>query len=99
MKKLKPLLVGLILLNAFSCSVTKNQNKGNVVPENFDYQTKFMSVKSVMFLPFVINGVSKNFLFDTGADFSIIQRGSIIGKTGNYDGASKRKMKLGNEII
>lgn len=99
MKKLKSVLVGLIILNAFSCSVTKNQSKGNVVPNNFDYKTDFITVKSVMILPFEINGFSKNFLFDTGADYSIIQRDSIIGKTGNYDGASKRKMKLGNEII
>jgi hypothetical protein len=99
MKNIKLLLIGLIILNALSCSVTKNQNKGNVIPVNFDYQTEFETIKSVIILPFEINGVSKNFLFDTGAGYSIIQRDSIIGKTGNYDGASKRKMKLGNEII
>ena len=99
MKKLRLFLIGLIIFHSFSCSVTKNQNKGNVVPENHEYETEFITVKSVMILPFEINGVSKNFLFDTGADYSIIQRDSIIGKTDNYDGASKRKMKLGNEII
>lgn len=99
MKNLKPLLIGLILFISFSCSVTKNQNKGNVVPQNFNYEREFTTAKSVMVLPFKINGVSKNFLFDTGADYSIIQRDSIIGETGNYDGASKRTMKLGNEII
>ena len=52
-----------------------------------------------MILPFEINGASKNFLFDTGADYSVIQRDSIIGKTKKYNGASNRKMKLGNEII
>ena len=99
MKKLKLLLLGLIILIAFSCSVTKNQNKGNIVPENFDYQTEFKTIKSVMILPFEINGVSKNFIFDTGADYSLIQRDSAIGRTGNYDGASNRKMKLGNEYV
>lgn len=99
MKNLKLLLIGLILFISFSCSVTKNQNKGYVVPQNFNYETEFTTAKSVMVLPFEINGVSKNFLFDTGADYSIIQRDSIIGKTGNYNGASKRTMKLGNEII
>lgn len=99
MKKIKLVLIGLIILIIISCSVTKNQNKGNVVPENFDYQTEFETIKSVIILPFEINGVPKNFLFDTGADFSLIQRDSIIGKTGKYEGASKRKMKLGNEIL
>lgn len=99
MKNLKPLLFGLILLLTLSCSVTKNQNRGNVIPANFEYQTEFTTVKSVIILPFEINGVSKNFLFDTGADYSLIQRDSVIGKTGEYKGASKRKMKLGNEII
>ena len=99
MKKFKSLLIGLIILTTFSCSVTRNQNKGNVFPENFEYQTEFKTIKSVIILPFELNGVSKNFLFDTGADYSLIQRDSILGKTGNYGGASKRKMKLGNEII
>jgi hypothetical protein len=99
MKNIKSLLIGIIILNAFSCSVTKNQNKGNVVSENFYHQTEFMTVKSVIVLPFQIDGVLKNFLFDTGADYSLVQRDSIIGKAVNYDGASKRKMKLGKEII
>lgn len=99
MKKLRLLLIGLIFFNSFSCSVTKKQNQGNVVPESFEYKTEFTTAKSVIILPFEINGVSKNFLFDTGADLSLIQRDSTTGKTGNYNGASKRKMKLGNEII
>lgn len=110
MEKLKILLLGLLVLNASCSSITNKQNKGNVVPENFEYKTEFMTaksvmnlpfeiIKSVMILPFEINGVSKNFLFDTGADYSIIQRDSINGKTNNYGGASKRKIKLESEII
>ena len=99
MKKLKSLIVGLFVLNAIGCSVTKNQKKGNVVPDNFDYQTEFTILKSIIILPLEINGVSKNFIFDTGADYSLVQRDSIIGKAANYGGASKRKIKLGNEII
>lgn len=78
MKKIKRLLIGLMIFHSFSCSVTKNQNKGNVLPQNFDYQTEFKTIKSVMILPFEINGVSKNSLFDTGADYSVIQRNSLI---------------------
>jgi hypothetical protein len=99
MNKIKILLIGLLVLNAFSCSITKNQIKGNVVPDNFDYETEFTTAKSVIILPFELNGITKNFLFDTGASFSLIQRDSTIGRTGNYDGASKRKMKLGNEYV
>jgi len=99
MKKINLLLIGFIILSAFSCSVTKNQNKGNVLPVSFNYETEFETIKSVIVLPFEINGVLKNFLFDTGADYSIIQRELKLGKTSHYDGASKRKMKLGNEII
>ena len=99
MKKFKILLLGILILNASCNSISKKQNKGNVVPNNFEYKMEFTTYKSIMILPFEINGVSKNFIFDTGADYSIIQRDSIIGKTNNYGGASKRKMKLGSEII
>lgn len=50
-------------------------------------------------MPFEIDGISKNFLFDTGADYSIIQRESTLGSTKNYDGATNREMKLGNEYV
>jgi hypothetical protein len=99
MKFIKPFLIALIILSAWSCSVTKNQNKGSVFPMTFEYQTEFTTLKSVMILPVEIDGETKNFLFDTGADYSLVQRDSLIGKTGNYGGASKRKMKLGNEEI
>lgn len=99
MKNLKPLLFGLVLFLSFSCSVTKNQKKGTVLPRNFNFVTEFTTAKSVIILPFEIDGVSKNFLFDTGADFSLIQRDSTTGRTGNYDGASNRKMKLGTEYV
>jgi len=99
MKNLKPLIFGLILFLSFSCSVTKNQNKGTVLPQNFNFETQFTTAKSVIILPFEIDGISKNFLFDTGADYSLIQRDSTTGRTGNYDGASNRKMKLGTEYV
>ena len=99
MKNLKQLLFGLILFLSFSCSITKNQKKGTVQPQNFNFETEFTTAKSVIILPFEIDGISKNFLFDTGADFSLIQRDSTTGRTGNYDGASKRKMKLGTEYV
>lgn len=99
MKNLKPVLFGTILFITLSCSVTKNQKKGNVFPESFNYETEFTTHKTIMILPFEIDGVTKNFAFDTGADYSVIQRDSIIGKTGNLSGASNRKMKFGIEYV
>jgi len=52
-----------------------------------------------LILPFEFNGVTKNFLFDTGTDLSLIQREYPIGKTQNISGASNRKMKLGKEYV
>ncbi len=99
MRKFKSLLVGLFILNAFSCSITKIQKEGTVLPEIFNYETEFTTQKTVIILPLKLNGVSKNFLFDTGADFSVIQRDSIFGKVSNVSGASKRKMKMGEEYV
>ena len=93
------LIFSLIVINTLSCSISKNQTKGEVIPENFYYKTEFETMKSVMILPFEINGITKNFLFDTGADYSLIQRDSILGESGNFAGASKREMSLGNEIL
>ena len=99
MKNLKLLLLTTTLFISFSCSVTKNQKKGKVLPEDFNYEAKYTTVKTVIIIPFELNGISKNFLFDTGADYSVIQRDSTLGKTGNYDGATNREMKLGNEYV
>ncbi|TXD85247.1 hypothetical protein ESY86_01525 [Subsaximicrobium wynnwilliamsii] len=99
MKNLKPVVFALILLLSFSCSVTKNQKKGTVLPERFNYETEFTTAKTVMIIPSKINGVSKNFYFDTGAQYSMIQRDSLIGKTEYATGASKRVMKVGTEFI
>jgi hypothetical protein len=99
MKNLKLLLLTTTLFISLSCSVTKNQKKGKTLPETFNYEAKFTTVKTVIIIPFELNGISKNFLFDTGADYSVIQRDSTLGKTGNYDGASNREMKLGNEYV
>jgi len=46
-----------------------------------------------------LNGVSKIFLFDTGAQYSTIQRDSVIGTSVTIDGASKRSVEGGTEVI
>ncbi len=99
MKNQKILLLFLGTALFWSCSVTHNQKKGTVMPESFNFETAFTTIKTVMILPFEIDGVSKNFLFDTGADFSIIQRDSILGRTVNVGGATKRTQKMGKEYV
>jgi len=99
MKNLIPFLFALIFFLTLSCSVTKNQKKGTVSPKDFNYETEFTTAKTVIILPFELNGVSKNFLFDTGADYSVIQRDSTLGKTKSYGGATNREMSLGNEYV
>ena len=99
MKILKSLFLTLLLLLSFSCSVTHYQKQGTIQPKSFDAETEFTTVKTVMIIPSIINGVSKNFYFDTGAQYSIIQRDSILGKSMTLDGASNRSIKTGSEVV
>lgn len=99
MKSLKLILFPTLLFLVSSCSLIKIQKKGSVFPEKFNFETEFTTLKTVIILPAEINGISKNFLFDTGADFNVIQRDSTIGKISKVGGASKRKVKMGEEYI
>jgi len=81
------------------CSLIKQQVKGEVSPKNFNEELSFTTAKTVIVLPVMENGGTKNFLFDTGADLNLVQRDSILGKTKKYEGASKRQMKLGKEVV
>lgn len=97
MKVIKAILFVVFSLLISACSTHYKQRKGYVLPKAFYYKTKFTTAKSVIVLPIEVNEVKRNFLFDTGADYNLIQRDSVIGKTGMYDGASKREMKMGSE--
>ncbi len=81
------------------CSVTNLQKTGTVEPGNFYAKLDFTTKKSVIVLEATVDGDVKNFLFDTGADLTIVQRGNTQGKTARYSGASKRKMSLGKEVL
>lgn len=93
------ILVAILVLVDVSCSIARLQQQGSVNPQDFHSETKFTTIKSVIVLPVVINGVSKNFLFDTGGQISLIQRDTATGKTMRVDGASNRTVKLGLEIV
>ncbi len=99
MKFLKLFAFSIITCSIFSCSVTNIQKKGTVYPNNFNYETEFTTLKNTIILPVKINGVLKNFLFDTGASMNVIQRDSTLGKISLITGASKRKMKVGEEYV
>jgi len=88
-----------LLFLLFGCSITKLQEKGEVEPQNFHSKLTFKTYKGVIGFEGSVNGDIKTFLFDTGADFCLLQRDSIVGKKSNFSGASKRKMKLGNERL
>ncbi|MCC1484051.1 pepsin/retropepsin-like aspartic protease family protein [Winogradskyella immobilis] len=92
-------LTALLLLLTLNCSVVKDQKRGSVSPNTFHYKTDFTSIKSIIVLPVKVDGVSKNFLFDTGAQLSIIQRKELVGKTGKVIGASNRKALFGSEVV
>ncbi|MEQ8925157.1 MAG: hypothetical protein RLO81_05050 [Fulvivirga sp.] len=82
-----------------SCGLLKKQQQGFVSPTNFEEEFTFQTYKGVIGFDISIDGQMSQFLFDTGADLTLIQRDSILGKSTNYAGASKRKMELGEEII
>lgn len=97
--KLQRILLIILIGFLANCSVVKTTQQGIVYPNNFDYSGHFEIIKSVVVLPCNINGKSKNFIFDTGADFSVVQRDTMLGTISSYKGASKRKMLLGSETL
>ena len=98
--KIQSAVLILFALSSISgCSLTKIQQKGFTRSDSFDYKCQFSTVKTLIVLPVAINGTTKNFLFDTGADVTLVQRDVIKGKTTKIDGATDRSMKVGKEII
>lgn len=98
MKNLK-LIVLLVLLSTIGCTVSRLQKAGTVTPDVFTSSFSFDTHKGVIGVDVEINGEKKRFLFDTGADFTLVQQDSIVGRTAKYAGASKRKMELGRAWI
>ncbi|GAA5021942.1 hypothetical protein GCM10011506_01910 [Marivirga lumbricoides] len=72
---------------------------GEVQPQEFGYKTEFKTLKTLLVLPFKINGVEKNFLFDTGAELCIIQRDSVKGEAAVVSGASGNSSASGTEVV
>lgn len=89
----------LICIISIGCSTQKLSTKGKINSNDFYSKIPFTTYKGVVGLDVELNGQTKKFLFDTGADLSLIQQEKISGKRYNISGASGRKMKLGTEIV
>lgn len=89
----------LVLIVFTGCSVQKYSTKGKVNPDQFHVKVPFTTHKGVIGLEVDVNGVTKNLLFDTGADLSLIQQDEIDGAIAKVSGASGRKVELGSGVV
>ncbi len=95
---MKKLSIFFLVTFLGSCaSVTSLQKKGSVVPKSFRHSITFKTYKSVIFFPVEVNGISKNFLFDTGAQLSLIQDEKASGKKITAVGTTQQKVILTKE--
>jgi hypothetical protein len=95
MNRIRILLTLILTSFLISCSITKEQKQGTVSPKNFHHKTEFTLYKSLILIPSSINSETKNFIFDTGSELSIINSDSLFEKNYNVSGASGKKMKMG----
>ncbi len=86
------------LLAVSGCSVTKIQKHGYTNPDSFYYKCEFSTIKALIVLPVELDGANGNFLFDTGAEVTVIQRDTTRGKTVKIDGAAHKSMKLIGDV-
>ncbi len=93
------ILMVILLVQLSACTVKKMQRAGYVMPEGYYTKVPFDTYKGVIAIEVTIDEKKKKFLLDTGADLSLVQRDSLIGKTSRYSGASKREMELGSERV
>lgn len=91
------LLLSLLVIT--SCSVTHLQHEGSVQPHHFYHEMEFETYRSIIVIPVMVKGNSRNFLFDTGANLTILQQDSITGKSATVGGASNRKVEMGHETV
>ena len=99
MKILKPILLALLLSILFSCSVNKYQKMGTVISDNFYGKIEFTTIKNIIILPVELDGVKKNFLFDTGNELNSIQRDSVFGESLQIGSPTGSPTKSGSEIV
>ncbi|MEM9831986.1 MAG: pepsin/retropepsin-like aspartic protease family protein [Bacteroidota bacterium] len=101
MKLITRILYSVLLLATVGCfNLKKLQQTGYIQPEDFYYEFPFNTYKSLIIVPVKLSDdTPRNFLFDTGADLTVIQRDTIVGKSLKVTGASDRTAKFGREVI
>lgn len=93
------LTITILVFLLISCSSTNFLNQGSVEPSEFHTKIDFTTMKSIILIPCEVDGKIKNFIFDTGAQVTSVQRDSIFGDTIEVRGATNRVVKNGSEII
>ena len=89
----------ILVFFLISCSSTNFLNQGSVEPSEFHTKVDFTTIKSIILIPCEVDGHTKNFIFDTGAQVTTMQRDSIFGDTIEVRGATNRVVKNGSEIL
>lgn len=92
------ILISLTIIST-SCSSTNIFTQGSVSPENFHSSISFTTAKSLIIIPVELNGVQKNFIFDTGAEVTAIQRDTLVGEIISVRGGSNRVIESGSETV
>jgi len=95
----KSCLFFAILIFCVNCSTNNIFTQGKVQPKNFYAKSTFFTGKAAIINPSELNWISKNFLFDTGAAVTNIQRDSTLGEVVTVLGASNRTVESGTETI
>jgi len=98
----KPLapLIALLFLFLIKCAPTQKLIKqGKVSPADFHAKISFETAKSVMLIPCEAHGKKTNYIFDSGAQLTAVQRDSLIGEIVQVRGATNRVVENGTETI
>ncbi|MEM9835223.1 MAG: aspartyl protease family protein [Bacteroidota bacterium] len=99
MKQTCTLLLIMAVMFTAGCSIARKFDKGRVAPATFYTKISFDTVKSVIMLPFELEGRVQQFLFDTGARLTSVQREELKGKRVTVRGATNRTIVNGTETI
>lgn len=91
-------LISLLCTTNFSC-ISSKQNKGFVAASNTETVIDFTTAKSLLVIPVKLNGETKSFILDNGADLTAINRQKIIGNSSNVSGADGKSALVGKETI
>ncbi|MCZ4409059.1 pepsin/retropepsin-like aspartic protease family protein [Cryomorphaceae bacterium 1068] len=94
-----PWPICFLLFVCFGCTANKQLTKGSVEPKEFNAKVSFTTAKSLVLIPCEIEGNTKNFIFDTGAQVTTIQRDSIFGEIITVRGGSNRTVENGSETV